>query len=208
MRSIDLYTAIRAVDDDILERSEDAACGRKAGIYSRHKWMIVAAAIAVLMLVGFTAMPMIFEMLNGCSVEWDDSHLFVSGVANDMAEVRDGRVYFTLDNSDITEYCSETTYFRYDFVDEQHIAHVILVGGEIDSIGWTEILFFEGGKRLSHSALQTQDGNEPAWYVTGNAEVNRDYGYVDPHRNTEQGEEYSADIEKVIPDEPSEPDAP
>ena len=65
MRSIDLYTAIRAVDDDILERSEDAACGRKAGIYSRHKWMIVAAAIAVLMLVGFTAMPMIFEMLNG-----------------------------------------------------------------------------------------------------------------------------------------------
>ena len=83
-----------------------------------------------------------------------------------------------------------------------------MVGGEIDSIGWTEILFFEGGKRLSHSALQTQDGNEPAWYVTGNAEVNRDYGYVDPHRNTEQGEEYSADIEKVIPDEPSEPDAP
>ena len=29
MRSIDLYTAIRAVDDDILERSEDAACERK-----------------------------------------------------------------------------------------------------------------------------------------------------------------------------------
>ena len=40
------------------------------------------------------------------------------------------------------------------------------------------------------------------------AVINRDYGYVDPHRNTEQGEEYSADIEKVIPDEPSEPDAP
>ena len=43
---------------------------------------------------------------------------------------------------------------------------------------------------------------------TGMDNVNRDYGYVDPHRNTEQGEEYSADIEKVIPDEPSEPDAP
>ena len=170
--------------------------------------MIVAAAIAVLMLVGFTAMPMIFEMLNGCSVEWDDSHLFVSGVANDMAEVRDGRVYFTLDNSDITEYCSETTYFRYDFVDEQHIAHVILVGGEIDSIGWTEILFFEGGKRLSHSVLQTQDGDKPAWYVTGNHEVNRDYGYVDPRRNVEHGEEYSADIDEVISDEPSKLDAP
>ena len=26
-------------------------------------------------------------MLNGSLVEWDDSHLFVSGVANDMAEV-------------------------------------------------------------------------------------------------------------------------
>lgn len=208
MRSIELYSAFHTIDDDILERSENYVCGRKAGRYSRHKWMIVAAAIAILMLVGFTVMPMIFKMINGRSVEWDDSHLFVSGVANDMAEVRDGRVYFTLDNSDITGYCSETTYFRYDFVDEQHIAHVILVGGEIDSIGWTEILFFEGGKRLSHSALQTQDGNEPAWYVAGNYEVNKDYGYVDPHRKAEQREEYSADIDEVISDEPNEPDTP
>ena len=59
--------------------------------------------VEVLMLVGFTAMPVIFEMLNGRSVEWDDSHLFVSVIANDMTEVKDGRVYFTLDNSDIRE---------------------------------------------------------------------------------------------------------
>lgn len=51
MRSIDIYTAVRAVDDDILERSEDTICGRKAGTYSRNKWMIVAAAVASGMLL-------------------------------------------------------------------------------------------------------------------------------------------------------------
>ncbi|WP_251319091.1 hypothetical protein [Flintibacter muris] len=33
-------------------------------------------------------------MLSSRSIEWDDSHLFVLGFANDMVEVRDGQVYF------------------------------------------------------------------------------------------------------------------
>lgn len=187
--------ALGKVNDKYIMEAITYTHGDNATKYRSRKWIIIAAIVAALLLVGFTVIPMIVKMANGSSVEWDDSHLFVSGVADDMAEVREGRVYFTLDNSDITEYCSATTYFRYDFVDEQDIAHVILVGGEIDSIGWTEIIFFEGGKRLSHSALQTQDGNDPIWYVMGNDEVNKDYGYVEPARNTEHREEYSIDVD-------------
>ena len=162
----------------------------------RHKWMAIAAIIAALILAGFAAAPAIVEMVNGRIVGWDNHHLHSTGNAADMAEVRNGRVYFTLDNSDITEYCSEDTYFRYDFTDSQGIAHIILVGGELYSIGWTEILFLESGKRISHSSISTDDnGSAPAWYIKGNAAVNEDYGYHPPE--FEDRHEYDLEVEVV-----------
>ena len=163
---------------------------------NNRKLMIVAALVAVLLLVGFTFAPMIIEMISGRTVEWDENHLFTSGTADSIVEVQDGHVYFTLDNSDITEYCSETTYFRYDYTDEQGISHVFLIGGELDTIGWTEILFLENGKRLSHSNYMTENDNPPVWYVKGNAEVNDDYGYIPP--NSDQNYSYKAEIEPEI----------
>ena len=59
-------------------------------------------------------------MLSSRSIEWDDSHLFVLGFANDMVEVRDGQVYFTLDDSDITEYCS---FSNNAFYNHSHHSH-------------------------------------------------------------------------------------
>lgn len=163
---------------------------------NNRKLMIVAALVAALLLVGFTFAPMIIEMISGRTVEWDENHLFTSGTADSIVEVQDGHVYFTLDNSDITEYCSETTYFRYDYTDEQGISHVFLIGGELDTIGWTEILFLENGKRLSHSNYMTENDNPPVWYVKGNAEVNDDYGYIPP--NSDQNYSYKAEIEPEI----------
>lgn len=176
---------------------EAAAYEYKTTKTGKRKWFLVAVIAAALMLAGFTIAPLMIEMINGRVIEWDENHLFTSGTANSMADVRDGRVYFTLDNSDITEYCSETTYFRYDFTDEQGIAHVFLIGGELDSIGWTEILFFEDGRRLSHSDLITEDGNPPAWYVTGNAEANKDYGYIPPDRNYENSYEFEIEAKTI-----------
>lgn len=187
--------AISEVDDKYYE--EAANYKRKMVKHGRHRWVLIAAIIAALMLVGFTILPMIIEMVNGRTVEWDDNHLHTSGTANNMAEVRDGRVYFTLDNSDITDYCSEETYFRYDFTDEQGITHVILVGGTLDSIGWTEILFWEDGRRLSHSNLQTETGNDPEWYIKGNAKVNDDYGYTPPNSDFEHSYEYDIEVEEA-----------
>ena len=159
--------------------------------------LIMMAVIATtIMLVGCSSEPTIIKMINGRIVEMDGDHLSSSGTATDMAEVINGRVYFTLDETDITEYCSETTYFRYDLKDEQGISHVFLIGGELDSVGWTEVLFLENGKRVSHSDIITKDVNEPAWYVTCNADVNRDYGYV--AKNNDSGYSYETEIEAEI----------
>ena len=62
MRSIDLYTAIRAVDDDVLERSETAICQPKNRKIAALKLLkrrslaaLIAAIIALLALCGFAA---------------------------------------------------------------------------------------------------------------------------------------------------------
>ncbi len=171
--------AITDIAPEYIEKAADYTGTRGAVRVRRRKWLIAAALVAALLLAGFTFAPVIVRMLNGRTVEWDEDHLFSSGPAADLAEVRDGRVYFTRDNTDITAYCSENTYFRYDFQDEQGISHVILVGGEIDAVGWTEILYFQDGRRLSHAHLATE-GEDPAWYVAGVAAADEDYGYVPP----------------------------
>lgn len=142
------------------------------------RWIVILTIIVTLILSGCSSAPMQVKMINGRTVEWDKNHFVTSGTATDMVEVIDGRVYFTFNGTDITEYCSETTYFRHDVTDEQGVSHVFLIGGELDSIGWTEILFLENGKRVSHSDLMTEGEDKPAWYVVGNADVNKDYGYV------------------------------
>ena len=60
MRSIDLYTAMRAVDDDILERSETASCERKKKS-GWLKWGTVAACFGLLLTVALTTLPGILQ---------------------------------------------------------------------------------------------------------------------------------------------------
>ena len=194
MKKEELFNIIGEVDEQKVAAAGMAMNTKKKSRPVWVKWGAMAACL--LLLVGFTFAPLIVKMINGRTVEWDENHLFTSGTANSMVEVIDGRVYFTLDNTDITEYCSATTYFRYDFTDEQGISHVFLIGGEIDTIGWTEILFFEDGKRLSHSDLITEDGNPPVWYVAGNEAVNADYGYVPP--NGKANHSYEIEIEPEV----------
>ena len=55
MRSIDLYTAVRAVDDDILERSETAVYGQKETGWL--KWGAMAACVGLILTVALTTLP-------------------------------------------------------------------------------------------------------------------------------------------------------
>ena len=55
MRSIDLYTAVRALDDDILERSETAFYGQKETGWL--KWGAMAACVSLILTVALTTLP-------------------------------------------------------------------------------------------------------------------------------------------------------
>lgn len=60
MRNIDLYNAIQAVDDDILERSERAACEhkKKSGWL---KWGVMAACFGLILTAALTMLPGILK---------------------------------------------------------------------------------------------------------------------------------------------------
>ena len=64
MRSIDLYSAIRAVDDDILERSETTACKRnkKNGWL---KWGAMAACFGLILTAALVTLPGILKGTGG-----------------------------------------------------------------------------------------------------------------------------------------------
>ncbi len=59
MRSLDLYTAMRAVDDDILERSETASYGQKKNGWLT--WGAIAACFGLLLTVALTTLPGILK---------------------------------------------------------------------------------------------------------------------------------------------------
>lgn len=63
MKTIDLYNAFRAVDDDILERSEIAACGRKKNGWL--KWGAMAACFGLIITVAMATLPSLLKAPGG-----------------------------------------------------------------------------------------------------------------------------------------------
>lgn len=78
MKTIDLYNAFRAVDDDILERSETAACGRKKNGWL--KWGSMAACLCLIFTAAIVTLPGILKGPGGVMpppgpvVSDDDNH--------------------------------------------------------------------------------------------------------------------------------------
>lgn len=74
-------------------------------------------------------------------------------------EISEKKIYFTLDDIriDITDECSESTYYRYDFTDENGYTHIIFVGGDIENLGWAEFVFDADGTYLTNLMSVPQD---------------------------------------------------
>lgn len=67
-------------------------------------------------------------------------------------EISGDRIYFVLNDIriDITDKCSKTTYFRYDYLAPSGMTHIIFVGGSIDNLGWAEFIFDEDGNYINN----------------------------------------------------------
>lgn len=59
----------------------------------------------------------------------------------------DGKLYLVVngENKDITDACSYTVPYLYECFDEEGMRHVIVIGGNLDAIGWAEYVWDENG---------------------------------------------------------------
>ena len=88
---------------------------------------------------------------------------------SDPITVRDGQIYFVMDGSEIniTEQCSETTYYSYETTDADGNYHVLLVGGTPDNVGWAELIFENDSTKTGPMVIGEYEGEEPEWLLAG-----------------------------------------
>ncbi|MBO6113519.1 MAG: hypothetical protein J6P57_00525 [Lachnospiraceae bacterium] len=69
------------------------------------------------------------------------------GDEKDFYEVDDGRIYFTFDGDreDITDKCSDDSYYKHEYIDEEGLRHILIVGGNADNAGSAEYILDENG---------------------------------------------------------------
>lgn len=94
--------------------------------------------------------------------------VYFHGAGNsDPITVRDGQIYFVMDSSEIniTEQCSETTYYSYETTDADGNYHVILVGGTPDNAGWAELVFENDSTKTGPMATGEYEDEEPEWLL-------------------------------------------
>ncbi len=140
------------------------------------KKRLIAIAVAAIMLsftaVGFAYGDIIFRSLTG-HVKYtgiDENGETFSGMTMNSEnealpfKVEGGRILFTLDgsNKDITEFCSDSTYYTYRTPTIDGFYEVIVVGGMPDNVGYYTFIFnengkFEGGGGMLGDRVSTED---------------------------------------------------
>lgn len=72
-----------------------------------------------------------------------------------------------MDSSEIniTEQCSETTYYSCETTDADGNYHVILVGGTPDNAGWAELVFENDSTKTGPMVTGEYEDEEPEWLL-------------------------------------------
>lgn len=140
MKTIDLYNAFRAVDDDILERSEAAIGGQK-----KNGWLKWGAMAACLCLVVGLAIPMVFHQITEMSHDTTDSgdgpaSLTVNGVnylisshPSVFDELPDGFIY--TGETNVGGFVGCPYYTNPDIPEWVYVYHEVLTDGRVDETG-------------------------------------------------------------------------
>ena len=137
----------------------------------------VAAIIIIISILAagfaFANSDQIINLLGGGRIEsgktndGDDYISISTSFTEDPVEIINGRVYFILDGSgvDITEYCTETTFYEYEYISVSGYRHVVIVGGAPDKLGWGEFIWDEKGSVIGNNATFHEDinGEKPQW---------------------------------------------
>jgi len=159
-------------------KKEDNVVSIKSRTTKKLITVLVAAALILSLstVVAFAYGSQIIQLLGGGQIvsERTGNSLTVSMTTYeaepDPVEVIDDRVYFIMDdsNTDITDYCTETTYFRYERIADNGYRHVFIVGGAPDNLGWAEFVWDENGDHFVSStrypsSVDDIDTDQPQW---------------------------------------------
>lgn len=160
------YSKIRI--DDGRRTEMEAVIGRKKNknaVWIRSS-LAVAGLIAVLFVIPATrteivnAASRIISVFtaNGQEITVEQRTNESVAVVNYVDEkgyalVENGRLYFVLGDikTDVTDQCSETSYYRYEIVNSDGSRNVIFVGGTVVDYGWVELIFDNTGKYITNS---------------------------------------------------------
>ena len=160
------YSKIRI--DDGRRTEMEAVIGRKKNknaVWIRSS-LAVAGLIAVLFVIPATrteivnAASRIISVFtaNGQEITVEQRTNESVAVVNDVDEkgyalVENGRLYFVHGDikTDVTDQCSETSYYRYEIVNSDGSRNVIFVGGTVVDYGWVELIFDNTGKYITNS---------------------------------------------------------
>ena len=160
------------------KQKENSILNSKASFRRKPRAVVIAAiTLTFLMLVGFSFGSQIIQMLSGGRIEIGPYHSLVEMIGEpNFVEVRDSRVYFIFDfsNTDITSYCSEETYYKYEYTDDNGYLHVVLIGGPINYLGWAEYVWDSNGKIIGGGATHYEN-DSAIWLKVGRAELGIDY---------------------------------
>lgn len=90
-----------------------------------------------------------------------------SCVGASYVRVVDDRIYMMVQNkaTDVTEYCSENSYYRYELQNDDGSKSVLFIGGSIEKAGYVELLFDSRGKYIFNkmNVPTFEDGSVEAW---------------------------------------------
>lgn len=156
-------------------------------ILRRTGTLLVAALLICALSVSALAYGgvQIYQMLTGGTFEVGqdkNGNYYASGSVDtdnliSPVELRDdGRLYLTIngEDKDITDACSYTEPFIYEFVAEDGLRHSFIIGGDLDAIGWSEFVWSEDNVAAGgHSHFGTSGGSDDApWFAAGKTKLN------------------------------------
>ena len=154
---------------------------RRTGTLLVAALLICALSISALAYGGVQ----VYRLLTGGSVEMgqdEDGGYYAAGsvdtdnIVHPVEYRDDGRLYLTIngENKDITDAVSYTIPYIYEFVAEDGLRHSIIIGGDLDAIGWSEFIWDEDGIAVfGHSYFATPNGSDDApWLEAGQEKLN------------------------------------
>ena len=152
---------------------------KKNRIPARPSGILVAALLVCALSVtafayGGRIVSNVYHFVSGGIVEQgidENGDNYASGSVDTSTPVapaeigEDGRLYLIANqkNLDITDLCSYTIPYIYDIIGEDGLRHAIVIGGNLDAIGWSEFIWDENGLPAAGSSdFGTSGGRDDA----------------------------------------------